>query len=159
VIKTDELQQGCMARALDEEMTFVLLARDAAAPAAIRAWCEERIGSGRNNGRDHQIIEARICANEMERQRDEIRKKLGDQLKEVQQATKTYNLDAGVLRLRELEATERRYKALAQPGRYVYKLSDGSGWLLCALGEDKPISKGATPEEAIDAAIERKEKT
>jgi hypothetical protein len=76
MLKTDELKHGCMARALDEEMTFVLLARDAAAPAAIRAWCEERIRIGRNRENDHQIIEARLCANEMERQRDAIRSQL-----------------------------------------------------------------------------------
>jgi len=78
VIKTDELKQGCMSRALDDEMTFVLLARDIAAPAIIRAWCDERIARGRNRSNDHQIIEARICANEMERQRDEIRARLAE---------------------------------------------------------------------------------
>jgi hypothetical protein len=78
MLKADELQQGCMARALDEEMTFVLLARDVAAPSTIRAWCEERIRRGRNNEYDHQIIEARICANEMDRQRDAIRARLAE---------------------------------------------------------------------------------
>lgn len=78
MLKTDELKQGCMAHALDDEMTFVLLARDVAAPHAIRIWCEERLRLKRNRPDDHQIIEARICANEMERQRDAIRAKLAE---------------------------------------------------------------------------------
>ena len=76
MLKIQELREGCMSRALDEEMTFVLLARDIAAPATIRAWCNRRIRLGINHSSDHQIIEARSCANEMERQRDAIRAKL-----------------------------------------------------------------------------------
>ena len=34
---------SCLSRARHNEMTFVLLGRDAAAPAAIRAWVKERI--------------------------------------------------------------------------------------------------------------------
>lgn len=69
--KRDELTdpQSCMNRANDEEMTFVLLARDAAAPAAIRAWVEERIRLGKNQRGDSQIIEAMQCAWIMEVQR------------------------------------------------------------------------------------------
>jgi hypothetical protein len=48
---------------------FVLLARDAAAPAAIRAWIEERIKLGKNNRQDAQIVEAEHCAREMENSR------------------------------------------------------------------------------------------
>ena len=70
--------QSCMSRALSGEMTFVLLARDFASPRAIRMWCLERMRMKRNLPDDHQIIEARICANTMERQRDEIRKRLAD---------------------------------------------------------------------------------
>jgi hypothetical protein len=46
--KKDELTDpgSCMSRAGDEEMTFVLLGRDAAAPVAIRAWIEERVRIG-----------------------------------------------------------------------------------------------------------------
>jgi len=50
---------SCMSKARDDEMTFVLLARDAAAPFAIRAWCVERIRLGKNSGWDDpQIAEA-----------------------------------------------------------------------------------------------------
>jgi hypothetical protein len=60
---------SCMSRASDEEMTFVLLARDAAAPIAIRAWIGERLRTGRNKLDDAQIQEAEACAQTMERQR------------------------------------------------------------------------------------------
>jgi hypothetical protein len=71
VIKKEELSNpdSCMSRAKDDEMTFVLLARDAAAPSTIRVWCEHRIGLGKNVWNDPQILEALKCADEMERQR------------------------------------------------------------------------------------------
>jgi hypothetical protein len=50
-------------------MTFVLLGRDAAAPAAIRAWIVERIRLGKNQPGDEQIIEAEECARSMEAER------------------------------------------------------------------------------------------
>jgi hypothetical protein len=50
-------------------MTFVLLARDVAAPTAIRAWVAERIRIGKNTETDEQILEALHCANFMEQQR------------------------------------------------------------------------------------------
>jgi hypothetical protein len=61
--------RSCMSRAVDDEMTFVLLGRDAAAPEAIRAWCGIRIRLGKNGPRDPQIIEAMECAEQMERDR------------------------------------------------------------------------------------------
>lgn len=69
--KSEELTNpnSCMSRAKDDEMTFVLLARDASAPGAIIAWVADRIRSGKNGPRDAQIIEAIACAREMERQR------------------------------------------------------------------------------------------
>lgn len=57
---------SCWNRARDFEMLFVLLARDAAAPVAIRAWIAERIRIGKNTVTDPQIQEAEICAQEME---------------------------------------------------------------------------------------------
>jgi hypothetical protein len=71
MIKRDELRvpHSCMSRAQDDEMTFVLLARDAAAPAAIRMWCAQRISLGKNKGSDPQIQEALLCAQVMEEQR------------------------------------------------------------------------------------------
>lgn len=69
--KRDELTNpaGCMVRARDDEMTFVLLGRDAAAPAAIRAWIAERIRMGKNRPGDPQVLEAEQCARTMEAER------------------------------------------------------------------------------------------
>lgn len=59
---------SCMSRADDDEMTFVLLSRDAAAPTAIRAWIKERIRLEKNAVNDDQIQEAERCALAMEGQ-------------------------------------------------------------------------------------------
>jgi hypothetical protein len=67
--KKDELAKGnktCMNSAHPEEMTFVLLGRDAAAPIAIRAWVAERLRLGKNKKDDAQIVEALECAATME---------------------------------------------------------------------------------------------
>lgn len=65
--KRDELgrKDTCMAHAHSQEMTFVLLGRDPAAPMAIYAWAAERIRLGKNAEGDAQIIEARACADTM----------------------------------------------------------------------------------------------
>lgn len=70
MIKKDELSNpdSCMSRAKDDEMTFVLLARDVCAPAAIRAWINARIKAGKNKSNDEQIINAIACWKAMERQ-------------------------------------------------------------------------------------------
>lgn len=62
--KRDELTDpaSCMSRARPDEMTFVLLARDEAAPVAIRAWVAERVRLGKNRPDDAQILEAQRCA-------------------------------------------------------------------------------------------------
>ena len=75
MIKSEELTnpKSCMNRALDMEMTFVLLGRDLAAPVAIRAWVAERIRLGKNDPYDDQILEALHCANCMY----DIRKGIG----------------------------------------------------------------------------------
>lgn len=66
--KKDELSKDytCMSSAHPEEMTFVLLGRDAAAPNAIRWWVAERLRTRKNIETDQQIIEALACANTME---------------------------------------------------------------------------------------------
>lgn len=68
MLKFDERDNlnSCWNRAKDDERVFVLLARDSAAPAAIRAWVQERIRLGKNTWDDAQIIEALDCANLME---------------------------------------------------------------------------------------------
>jgi hypothetical protein len=72
--KRDELIQGCMAKARDDEMTFALLARDAAAPATIRYWIAERIRIGKNQIGDHQLTEAEECARTMEAERPRFKR-------------------------------------------------------------------------------------
>lgn len=57
---------SCMARAEPQEMTFVLLGRDAAAPATVRFWAAERVRLGKNASGDPQIREALACAEVME---------------------------------------------------------------------------------------------
>lgn len=71
--KRDELTKThtCMASAHPNEMVFVLLGRDLAAPATIRAWVDMRIFLGKNAITDDQIVEALACAKTME---DEGRK-------------------------------------------------------------------------------------
>jgi hypothetical protein len=54
--------KSCWNRAEDEELVFVLLARDPAAPQAILAWINERIRLGKNTQGDAQVIEATKCA-------------------------------------------------------------------------------------------------
>lgn len=65
--------QSCWNRADDDEIVFVLLARDVAASGAIEAWCRERIRLGKNTENDHQIKEARRCASAMAAQQPGIR--------------------------------------------------------------------------------------
>lgn len=65
--KRDELTdpKSCMSKAREDEFTFVLLARDEAAPETIRFWCAERIRLGKNKITDPQIVEALACADTM----------------------------------------------------------------------------------------------
>jgi len=74
MIKRDEIEDhtSCFNKATDGERLFVLLARDPAAPAAVRAWIAERIRLGKNKPDDDQIREAQECAALMEVERAEI---------------------------------------------------------------------------------------
>lgn len=68
MIKSKELTDpnSCMSKAKDDEMTFVLLGRDKAAPVAIKAWIAERLRLGKNTIDDDKIKEAILCAMRME---------------------------------------------------------------------------------------------
>lgn len=57
---------SCFNRATEDEMIFVLLERDEAAPAAIREWIKERIKIGKNKPGDVKLIEAEKTAQYME---------------------------------------------------------------------------------------------
>lgn len=74
MLKRDEIEdtESCLNKAGDDERLFVLLARDPAAPVAIRAWIAERLRLGKNGADDAQIIEARDCAARMDVERTEI---------------------------------------------------------------------------------------
>jgi hypothetical protein len=74
MIKRDEIEhpESCLNKARDDERLFVMLARDAAAPVAIRAWVAERLRLGKNKPTDPQIREAIDCATRMEIERQEI---------------------------------------------------------------------------------------
>jgi len=71
MIKRDEIEysESCLNKARDDERLFVLLARDPAAPVAIRAWVAERLRLGKNAPGDSQVVEALDCADRMERER------------------------------------------------------------------------------------------
>lgn len=58
--KREELKNpaSCLSRARMDEWLFVLLGRDAAAPATVRAWVAERVRLGKNKEDDEQIQEA-----------------------------------------------------------------------------------------------------
>ncbi len=75
MIKREELSnpESCMSRALPHERTFVLLARDGAAPIAIRGWIMARVARGKNTMDDPQIIEVLQCAEFMEAERAGIK--------------------------------------------------------------------------------------
>jgi|SRR5579864_106755 len=70
--KRDELADpnSCLNRAADDEMIFVLLGHDVAAPHAIREWGLERVLRGKNHADDPQIIEALKCAEVIEATHD-----------------------------------------------------------------------------------------
>ena len=73
MIKDDEIKKGCIDKAFNWEMVFTLLARDPAAPFAIRCWIGERLRLGLNTPLDDQITEAIQCAEFMEEQRDKVK--------------------------------------------------------------------------------------
>jgi hypothetical protein len=67
VIKLLEIANphSCLNKANADELLFILLARDPAAPVAIEAWVAERIRLGKNEPGDAQIAEALGCAMRM----------------------------------------------------------------------------------------------
>lgn len=76
--KREELaptSDGCLAKAGEQEMLFVLLSRDAAAPDTILWWCHRRINLGLNKSNDPQIREAMECAKTMRLEKDQYKKR------------------------------------------------------------------------------------
>ncbi len=64
-------------RAASNERLFVLLARDASAPVAIRAWIAHRVETGKNQLHDPVIQEAVKCADAMDAERVPLRASMG----------------------------------------------------------------------------------
>lgn len=60
---------SCLNRAGVDELIFVLLERDDAAPIAIQAWIDARIRLGKNSADDSQIKEARELLLQMMKRR------------------------------------------------------------------------------------------
>ena len=119
--KKDELSRPntCMGHAHSEEMVFVLLSRDVAAPATIRAWVAERVRLGKNEPDDPQIIEALACADTMQ---EEERKWVG------QPAHYPYGMGEESRRLhREYNALVAAQAAGARNASEVRRLTDECG--------------------------------
>lgn len=69
MIKCIELSdpKSCLNKAEQNEMIFVLRAKDPAAAATVRAWIKERISMGLNEYTDPKIQDAENCACTMQR--------------------------------------------------------------------------------------------
>jgi hypothetical protein len=90
MLKRYELSEpnSCLNKAGENEMLFVLLARDRAAPKALRFWCNERIRLHLNDPGDEQIKEALACADAMAAARFRMdQEKLNAKAKEAQSTT------------------------------------------------------------------------
>lgn len=130
--KADELAHGCMAKAFDDEMTFVLLARDPIAPRVIREWARLRIIWGENKHTDDQICEALACADLMDVQRDSIRERIDNSKCET-------GPNLGLATTAEL-LDELRARAEVD-GRLGYRTVDGDTREAVANQKYKPESK------------------
>lgn len=89
------LASSCLNKAHDEEVLFVMMARDAAAPDAIRAWAQRRVDLGLNKADDAEIVEAIGAADLMDEQRPELRMMLDKTLSARDQAALARSLTAG----------------------------------------------------------------
>lgn len=86
MLKRDEASNApgsCWGKAREDERVFILLARDLAAPAAIRYWVELRIAASLNEESDPQIQEARSCAGLMEAEGAGIREMMKREREEM----------------------------------------------------------------------------
>ena len=74
-IKAVERETGCFAKAFEDEVLFVLRAKDPLAPKVVRFWAELAERSGKHE--PEKCTEARECADRMEQWWKEYR--IGDQ--------------------------------------------------------------------------------
>lgn len=68
-IKAIERKNGCFAKAFEDEVLFVLRAKDLLAPGIVREWAKRAEQSGAHE--PEKITEARRCADAMEQWWDE----------------------------------------------------------------------------------------
>jgi len=59
-------ERSCWNKAREDEILFIMMERDLAAPETIRFWVEKRIELGLNKRDDPQMQDALACANRME---------------------------------------------------------------------------------------------
>lgn len=73
--KNDERYRAdsCWNKAAPDEWLFILLGRDLAAPATIRAWVRERLRIGKNVATDQQIQDALELARTIEEEQERLR--------------------------------------------------------------------------------------
>jgi len=148
MLKRDEvcLPDSCLNKARDDEHLFVLLGRDLAAPAAIRAWIEARIRVGKNHPEDDQLAQAegiaRVMAGGFGNQ------PCYDQLARVLRARAQKLTDGGaaedrdnaelVLVLARLLEGKSIYKAFGAPGDWGYHTDIGKALATSYRGAAKP---------------------
>lgn len=72
--KKDEINDpnSCLSKAGDDEIIFVLRAKDPVAPDTIRMWLNLRVIRGHNEASDKKIHDARSLAEQMELQQQEM---------------------------------------------------------------------------------------
>jgi len=70
VLKRDEMfvLDSCLNKAREDEMLFVLLARDPAFPATVRFWAAERVRLGKDGPASPKVLSALACAAAAERE-------------------------------------------------------------------------------------------
>lgn len=61
---------SCFNRANNDEMLFILMGRDIAAPGTVLSWVLERVRLGKNKMSDPQILEALAWADKITKQQE-----------------------------------------------------------------------------------------
>jgi hypothetical protein len=99
--RVDEIEkpESCFNKADKYERMFILLARDASAPVAIKAWVVDRLITGKNKIEDSQIVEALECARLMQEER--LKEMICQEINELKRQNKS--LLADKLELLKLE--------------------------------------------------------
>lgn len=127
----------CYAQAEPDEPNLTLLARDLAAPLAVREWCAERVALGLNLEGDEQIVEARECADAMDAWRLEHRPE-----RDTLEERRAMALAAGI--------TRREHRAVEALGECLMRSRLALTALDLAMEENTP---GECPDTSEPRAI------